>query len=369
VVYREIPDDDLLARQWNELVWKMECPEVFYAYEWALAVSRAYRDSITPLLMLAYEQDSLVGVAALAIDRLQNEATFLAGNTADYCDFISRPEHRSDFVALVFSELLTLKVRLLVLPNLPADSATSRVLPLAAHMLEYSLFSRPAFQCAQVAFSSPEQREFTKHTVRRKQMLRRHLKGMAKIAPVEVRHLKSWEDIAAAMPKFEQAHVARFLSIGRVSNLARAERRIFLTELAKLLSWTGSMTLSSLNVGDEPVAWNYGFQFAGSWFWYQPTFDSRFQRYYPGLCLLSKIVEEACDRPELSRVDLGLGTERYKERFATAVRETLHVTITASTARHVKEIVRYRAASIIKSSPPIEHYVRRFLGRTSAGEP
>lgn len=367
-MHREIPDDDLLARQWNELVWKMECPEIFYRHEWALAVSRAYRDSTTPLLMLAYERDSLVGVVALATDPLQNEATFLAGATADYCDFISRPEHRSDFVALVFNELLSLKTRLLVLPNLPADSATSRALSFAAHTSEYSLFSRPAFRCAQVAFSSPEQRESTKHAVQRKQMLRRHLKGMAKIAPVEVRHLKSWEDIAAALPKFEQAHVARFLSTGRVSNLARGERRAFLTELAELLSRTGSMTLSSLNVGDEPVAWNYGFQFAGSWFWYQPTFDGRFQRYYPGLCLLAKIVEEACDRPELSRVDLGLGAEGYKERFATAARETLHVTITASAARHVREIVRYHAASIIKSSPPLEHYVRRFLGRPSAGE-
>lgn len=367
-VYREIPDDDVLAHQWNELVWKMECPEVFYRYEWALAVSRAYRDSITPLLMLAYEQDSLVGVVALAMNPSQNEATFLAGTTADYCDFISRPELRSDFVARVLSELLNLKVRLLVLANLPADSTTSSALPLAAHTHEYSLFSRPAFRCAQVVLSTSEQRKSTKQSVARKQMLRRHLRSMAKIAPVEVRHLKSWEDIAAALPKFEQAHVARFLSTGRVSNLARAERRTFLAELANLLSGTGSITLTSLNVGEEPVAWNYGFQFAGSWFWYQPTFDFRFQRYYPGLCLLAKIVEEACDRPDLNRVDLGLGAEGYKERFATATRQTLHVTITASTARHLKEIVRYHAASAIKSSPPLEHYVRRLLGRTSAGE-
>ena len=74
VLHREIPEDNNLARQWNELVWQMECPEVFYTYEWALAVSRAYRDSITPLLMLAYEQDSLVGVVSLATNRSRREA-------------------------------------------------------------------------------------------------------------------------------------------------------------------------------------------------------------------------------------------------------------------------------------------------------
>jgi CelD/BcsL family acetyltransferase involved in cellulose biosynthesis len=346
----------------------MECPEVFYTYEWALAVSRAYRSSIAPLLMLAYEQDSLVGVAALTMDAAHKEATFIAGTTADYCDFISPPDLRSEFVELVFGELRNLKIPALVLANLPADSATSHALPLAAHMHEYSFFSRPAFQCAQVLLSSPEQKESTSQSVRRKQMLRRHLKTMSKIAPVELRHLKSWEGIAAALPRFEQAHLARFLSTGRVSHLARAERRTFLAELAKMLSGPGWITLTSLNVGDEPVAWNYGFQFAGSWFWYQPTFDSRFQKYYPGLCLLAKIVDEACERPEINRVDLGLGAEGYKERFATGIRQTLHVTIAASPARHFKEIVRYHAASAIKSSPPLEHYVRRLLGRVSAGE-
>ena len=57
-------------------MWEMECPEVFYTFEWALAVSRAYRDSITPLLILAYEQDSLVGVAALATDEAQSRDVF-----------------------------------------------------------------------------------------------------------------------------------------------------------------------------------------------------------------------------------------------------------------------------------------------------
>ncbi len=367
VLHQEIPDDDRLARQWNELVQQMECPEVFYTYQWALAVSRAYRDSITPLLMLAYEQDSLVGVAALATETSQTEARFIAGTTADYCDFISHPDRRSDFLELMFRDLRNLNIPVLVLANLPADSASSRALPLAAHTHEYSLFSRPAFQCAQVVLSSPEQKKSIKHTVQHKQMLRRHLKAMSKIGPVELCNLRSWEDIAAALPKFEQTHIARFISTGRISNLAQAERRAFLAELANLLSGPGWIALTSLKVGDEPVAWNYGFRFAGSWFWYMPTFDSGFRRYYPGLCLLAKIVEQACESPEINRVDLGLGAEGYKERFATGFRQTLEVTVTASTARHFKEIVRYRAASAIKSSPPLEHCVRWLLGRPSAG--
>ena len=368
VLHHEIPNDDGLGRQWNQLVWQMESPEVFFTYEWALAVSRAYRASLMPLLILGYEQDSLVGVAALSMDARQETTTFIAGATADYCDFVSHPDRRLEFAESLISQLRHLKVPQLMLANLPADSATSQALRFAAYSQEYSLFSRPAFQCAQVILSSPEQKESIRQSMQDRKMLRRHLKAMSKIAPVELRHLRSWEEIAVSLPKFQQAHIARFQSTGRISNLASEERQNFIADLAKLLSRQGWITLTTLNVGDEPVAWNYGFQFAGSWFWYMPAFESALQKYYPGLCLLAKIVEEACERPEINRVDLGLGDERYKDRFATGARRTIDVTISASTVKHFKQIVRYRAASVIKSSPPLENCVRRLLGRRTAGE-
>ena len=367
VLHQGIPDDHHLARHWNDLVQQMECPEVFYTYEWALAVSRAYGDSLHPLLMLGYEQDSLTGVAALATDTTQAKVVFLASTTADYCDFVSRPESRRDFAELVFGELRRMKMPI-SLANVPANSVTLQALPVAAHLGGLSTFSRPAYRCAQVVLSSPEQREAARQLVQQKQKLRKRLKAMTRIAPVEIRHLRQSQEISAALPAFEQAHISRFLDSGRVSNLASDARQFFLAELARLLSPQGWLNLTCLNVGDETAAWNYGFEFSGSWFWYQPTFIGRFQQHDPGLCLLTKIVEEACERTEINRVDLGLGAEGYKERFATAVRNTVDVTLTTSKARHIREVVRYHAVSAIKSSPPLEHYVRRLLGRPRAGE-
>ena len=187
VLHREIPDDDILARQWNELVCHMECPEVFYTYEWALAVSRAYRESVTPLLILAYEQDALVGVAALAADKVQT--SFLAGMTADYCDFVSSPELRQEFITAVLAELRRLGAPTLVLANLPADSTSATALRLSADLRGYNLFSRPAFQCPQVSLRTAEQRDSVRQSVRHKRE-RRYLKALAAKVPVVVDHLK-----------------------------------------------------------------------------------------------------------------------------------------------------------------------------------
>lgn len=366
VLHREIPEDESLRRQWNDLVQQMERPEVFYTYEWALAVHRAYRVSVTPLLLLAYEGDSLVGVVALATDEARRKTFFLAGTTADYCDFVSPPQRRPELVNAVLAELRRLVTPVLLLANLPADSATSRALRLAARHHRYYVFSRPAYLCAQIVFHSAEQRQSIKQSVGKKQMVRRYLRAMEKTAPVALRHLKSWDAIARVLPHFAKAHVARFLTTGRIGNLARPERRAFLEELAKLLSRPGWITLTCLMVRDQPVAWNYGFQFAGSWFWYQPTFDSSWQQYAPGFCLLAKIVEEACDTPEIGLVDLGLGAEGYKERLATGGRQTLHVSATSSMVIYAREAFRYYAAAGIKSMPQLDGWVRAALGHVAA---
>jgi len=365
VVYREIPEDPKLCRQWNDLVLQMERPEVFYTSEWALAVQSAYRASLKPLLFLGYEGESLIGVASLATDPAEETISFLAATTADYCEFLSQTQQRALFVDAVVAELAKTqtKASFVALANLPASSATSSALRIAARNHDLHLYIRPAYLCAQVELGLGEQRQELKNALSSKKKLRRFLRAMEREGPVRFVHLRSQDKIQTELPAFAHAHVARFQATHRTSSLSTPERRRFLEELARRFSGAGVVTLSMLMVGDRPVAWNYGFRFHGSWFWYQPTFDSRQEENSPGHCLLSRIVMDACDIDEMKVVDLGLGAEGYKERFGNSTRQTLYVTATRSWRRHLREVVRYRAASVLKKSPKIESVVRRMLGR------
>lgn len=336
----------------------MERPEVFYTYEWAQAVQRAYGASLHPLLVSAYESDTLIGIASLAATRDERDICFLAATTADYCDFVCSPQDRAAFVGEVLAELRRLKMPHLALANVPAESTTLHALTATSSELGYRLFSRSAYRCAQVLLHSSEQRELVTRSVSRKQATRRYFTAMERVGPVVLDHRKSGSEIAPLLPDFGRAHIARCLQAGRLSNLVSAERRVFLLELAGLLAERGWMTFSRLFVGDQAVAWNYGFQFAGSWFWYQPTFDSRWQQYSPGFCLLTKIVEEACRNEEIEIVDLGLGDEGYKKRLATAGRTILHVTATQEWSRWAYEAVRYHATTAVKARPFVESWLR-----------
>jgi CelD/BcsL family acetyltransferase involved in cellulose biosynthesis len=363
VRHRKIPEDSKLRLQWNDLALQMERPEVFYTCEWALAMQSAYEASIAPLLFLGYEGDDLVGVASLATDMVEKNITFLAGTTADYCDFLSRPQRRSEFVDAVFAELGKTRARFIALASVPEDSATPAALRTAAERNGFHVYTRPACLCARVELGSTEQRQKLKTALSGYRKFRRYIRAMERDAPVKFVHLQSQAQIQAALPDFVHAHVARFRAAQRISFLSAPERQFFLEELNRRFSGAGVVTLSMLMLGERPVAWIYGFQFHGSWFIYQATFDSRQEEHSPGHCLLSTIIIEACDLDGMKVVDLGLGAEGYKERFEDSTRQTLYVTVTKSWRCHLREMMRYRAASWLKRSPKIESAIRRLLGR------
>jgi CelD/BcsL family acetyltransferase involved in cellulose biosynthesis len=363
VLHRKIPEDPKLWRQWNDLALQMEHREVFYTCEWALAMQSAYEASFTPLLFLGYEGDDLVGVAPLATDAAEENISFLAGTTADYCEFLTEPHRRGEFVEAVFAELGKKKSSFMALANLPEDSATPAALRTAARKFGFHVHMRPAYLCAQVELGTAAQRQELKTALMSYRKFRRYIKAMEREGPVTFAHLQSWTQIQSALPDFADAHVARFRATQRTSFLSTPERRFFLDELARRFSGTGVVTLSILKIGDCPVAWNYGFQFQGSWFIYQATFDGRQEEHSPGHCLLSRIIVEACDMEGMNVVDLGLGAEGYKERFGNSTRQTLYVTMTKSWPRHLREVLRYRAASAVKRSPKVESIVRQILNR------
>lgn len=359
VLLNEIPEDATLRLRWDALASSVPRPQVFYTYEWALAVQRAYGAVLHPLIFLAYdESESLCGVAALARNE-EGKASFLCATTGDYCDFLSLPEHRGAVVSAVLSELRKQGIDDVVLTNLPGDSETVAALRQASPQNGYRYFARTAYVCAQVVLAKlPRKPGQSKPQLPRRKMVRHSMNAMSRGGEMRIDHATSWDEVQPILAQFAETHVGRFLHTGRISNLARSERRLFLQELARLLSESGWLVLSRMMSGSHACAWHYGFRFQDTWFWYQPTFDSDLEKYSPGFCLLTKLIEEAAGDSGLKIVDLGLGAEEYKDRFVNETRETVYVTLCSSAVRHYREIVRYRASTLVKMNPNTEAAAR-----------
>lgn len=348
-VLKEIPEDPDLSAAWNTLVLEMENPEVFFTYQWALAASRGFQRHLSTLLFLVYDFEQLAGVLALAVDpRAPRAAFFLTSSTADYCDVVSAPNNRKSVIMAVLDEIQKLGLSDLVLANVPANSATLEQLPQVAGSRRFYVTSRAAYNCGVVQLGDDDQRETILRELAGKSREKRALKRLTNLGAVKVIHLTEPEEIGASLESIVSAQISRFLASNRVSPLVGPERRAFLQQLSDLLSESGWLKISQLEIDGKPVAWNYGFRFGGSWFWYLPTFEMEYAHVSPGSCLLRLLVEEGAKDTSLRWLDLGLGEESYKDRYANEMRQTRYIRVSRGLPRHMlalgRELVSRAAA-------------------------
>jgi CelD/BcsL family acetyltransferase involved in cellulose biosynthesis len=368
-VLKEIPQDPDLSEAWNGLVLAMENPEVFFTYQWALAASRSFQGSLSPLLFLIHDFEQLTGVATLAIDpKAPQAAFFLTASSADYCDIVSAPDNRGAVLFALLEEIQKLGLTDLVFANVPSNSATLKELPGIARSRHFYVSSRTSYDCGIVQLGGEEQRENVLRAVAGKGRERRALKKLETLGSVNVIHITEPEQLGTSVESIISAQISRFLATNRVSPLVGSDRRAFLLQLSDLLSHSGWLKISKLEIDGRPVAWNYGFRFGGSWFWYLPTFEMEYEHVSPGSCLLRLLVEEGAKDTSVKMLDLGLGDEPYKERFANNMRQTRYVHLSRSLNTHVLSVGRQMLSSAAARFPRFGDKMRgvRAVGRALA---
>jgi CelD/BcsL family acetyltransferase involved in cellulose biosynthesis len=367
-VLKEIPEDPNLSEAWNTLVLAMDHPEVFFTYQWALAASRGFQGHLSTLLFLMHDSEQLTGVVALATDpKSPRAAFFLTSSTADYCDIVSTPANRRAVLVALLEEIEKLGLSDLVLANVPANSATLQELNHVAGSQHFYVTSRAAYNCGVVQLGGEEQRETLLKTLATKGREKRALKKLTNLGAVKVIHLTEPEQLGTSLESIVSAQISRFLASNRVSPLVGTERRTFLRHLSDLLSHSGWLKISQLEIDGRPVAWNYGFRFGGSWFWYLPTFQMEYEHVSPGSCLLRLLVEEGARDASVGWVDLGLGDEPYKERFANNVRQTRYVRLSRGFPRHVASVGRQMVTRAAARFPQLGNRLREARAFYQAG--
>lgn len=352
--------NDELGQRWNELVFQMETPQVFFTYEWALAVERAFKSTLHPQIFLTYKEGKLLGIAALALQESKpTEMVFLCGTTADYCDVVSAPADRVFVIANLLDSLHRAGVQKLSLASVPSESSTLLALR-SAKGHGYRSFMRPAYECSRIVLN--KQADGVAPKTADKKRTQERLRRLLRLGPLKLVHLRSQKDASEAMNSIVSAQISRFLATQRLSPLLHADRRQFFSELTSLLSQNHWLDVSVLYAGENAVAWNFGFQFADVLFWYLPTFDFSINSLSPGACLLNLLIAESQNEKQVKEIDLGLGDEKYKSQVANAQRATLNATLSSSFFQYIALLSRNWLARLAKASGFLETVFRTILG-------
>ena len=223
-------------------------------------------------------------------------------------------------------------IRDLSLGNLPADSPSVAALQSAASGRGFHIYARPAYDCARVILGSPAQRSGIEGQAGQEENIPPEYPcsvagrpraggplnpvGGSRTRAARIHHC-SRGALPGDWPHKQSGPCEPTTLFARAGPRCSASR--------------GNLALARFMMGCwQSIAWNYGFRFGRSWFWYQPTFESRLEVRSPGRLLLANMLMEVCDDPAVEVFDLGLGAEGYKERVANSSRSTLHVTISRS---------------------------------------
>jgi CelD/BcsL family acetyltransferase involved in cellulose biosynthesis len=328
--------------QWNMVVARSGTNTIFQTFEWNDAWLAVYRTRWRPMTLIAHRGDELVAIAPLVVDRSVRgppRVVFQGDNNADYQDFIGAPDHDT---IRAFLDKLKSRVpgAVIELSNVPAASTTSHMIASAARAAGLWPLRRPDKPCQTLLLGVPH--ELGQQLIK-KYRLRRPLNHFSRRGTLMAQKLIAPDDALAQLEQFFDQHIGRWQHTSTPSRFHDDETRLFFRELVLRLGGTSWLDFSVIRLDERPIAYHFGFCYAGTLTWYKPSFEIAEARHSPGLLLIRYLIERGLVEG-LDEFDFTIGVEPFKSQFTNHVRANaswrLHPSGTAYAADRLVRVAR-----------------------------
>jgi CelD/BcsL family acetyltransferase involved in cellulose biosynthesis len=133
------------------------------------------------------------------------------------------------------------------------------------------------------------------------------------LGPLEFEVVRERDRVLAMLPAYFEMHNRRWIESGSPGTFTDATMRAFFKDLAERFADT-HLHFSVLRAGGTPVAYHFGFFYAGYLLVYKSTYDPDHNG--AGKVLQRMLIEEGA-RSGWAGIDLLQGDYAYKERMAT----------------------------------------------------
>lgn len=347
-VFKDFPSLDIDARTWNDLVARSQTSSVFQTYEWMASWWKVFGAERKFLVIAVYRNDRVVGLAPLMVEPARvglPTVKFIGDGNADYCDFILTEPRQPvlqaivDWLAAQRSEWCDLDLN-----NIPQQSSTLDWLnPLCAGH-DMPLLVRRYVDCPTLLFAWPQG---DPAAMLRKDSLKRPYHYFRAHGELTYTELTIPSEARAYLPQFFEQHIRRWQGTGSPSLFTNPRNREFYAELLEQLLPTGRLIFSVVRFNQQPIAFHFGFEFAGRFLWYKPSFDTDYRKHSPGNLLLRFLLQRAIEHNN-NEFDFTIGDEEFKNRYSNAMRLNLSLQIfpnrprfyLAGGTRHCKQWIK-----------------------------
>ena len=301
-----------IEADWRRLWAAQVRPEIFTSFDWSMAAMECRTDGARPHVAVVRRSSVVVGLLPLLVDR--NGLGFLSGARADYNDILVDD---ADAAAVIEAALRCAmgpqgpgRGRLAEVPEWSQLARTINGLPagLRSRLLVYDESTCPALRLGR-------DRDALLKEMTGKKSLKRHEKKLEKFGAISLRHIEDRAEVLQFLDDFFAQHVTRRVVAGDRSLFLDDEPRRFYKALVMRLDPAKELRFAVLEAGGRAVAYHYGFEVAGRFTWYKPTFDVDFLDTGVGEVLLKRLLDYLKERP-VHEFDFTRGNESFKDRFS-----------------------------------------------------
>lgn len=344
-VARTLHDLQCLAREWNTLLRSSGSNSIFLTWQWL----ESWLEIETPdprLLVISVRDGAgrLVGLAPLYVaayrllDVVPYRILHAAGDTncgAEYQTWIAKAGDEPRVFGCIAGALADLDAEwdLIWLPRLGAWSAAHAPLVAALHAAGFAVNSRPS-----VFSSFPLPESFDAYLARlsanRRQQIRRMTRRILDQPSVEVRRVRTADELGPALEALFDLHAKRWRAAGEDGVFVRRPKeKAFYERFASRALEQSWLALYLLLADGEPKAAQIGYVYDGAFLQLQEGFDPEFSS-HAGNVLRAAVIED-CIACGLREYDFLGGITDHKRRWLAEERLGADVLAAAPHARNL----------------------------------
>ena len=331
---------DILKSEWNELIYNIDTPEIFFTYEWVSAVEKNYQylRENEICLLIGREQSKLVAIFPFCIK--DKTVTFITSEITDFnAVYINKECGKYRAIETAIDFLLDHQaVSKFFLSNMRGNEEVF----ILEHILRKKGFSAFLEECSICPYFDIE-KDWNKVSNKRKQDVRRCERKLIKDYDCEFLTTSSFD---TEIWEFILKHKKQ--KFGDV-DLDSEENRRFFEDIS--VSLKNNFRIHEIRLNGALAAVHVGFVDERKIFVYVSAFDRKYAEYGIGIVLFHYIMNENPDKI----FDALKGDEEYKFSWCPHVQMSFHLLAYKNNSKGVFPIIIMK----MKNNKAL----RRILGR------
>jgi len=320
-----------LEKAWNQTLEKSPSDTVFLTHEWFRCWWQAYGGENRLFILLVEDEGEIIAVAPLMISKERyrgfpvKRVGFIENNNSPKSDFIILAKDK-ECLSLIVNYLRKNKNLwdILFLNNIPRESRTTDILP-QLFVEKGILFGiRDGTSSPYITINSDWQNYYSKRSKKFREVLNNKANRLKKLGTITVQEFNNRnEDL---MAKVFEIGRRSWKEKEKIAISSTKENRKFFSQLSKIASQKGWLSIWLLNLNGQSIAFEYHLKYKRKVYALRAAYMEEYQEASPGSVLDKHIIEHLF-RGDFTGYDLGPGVVFYKMRWTSEVRDCLQFAI------------------------------------------